>query len=359
MKVGCYFSGKTKLGGAERRLTRIFDALSVDEDIDVTFVLRKYENPTEVVKVYHSFSNKGNIKYHFVNDSNVELFSYVRKERFDAVVFIGPYRAMMPFAIAGKLSGARCIWLLVNTSLSSYEFENIGQRILFKICARIADNIDCLFPASAPIVKKHVNKPESVSITPCAFTNLDEFKSAEKDRSFIFLSRLVKGKNVELFLDAVILIKSFLQDNGYKVIIAGDGDLKPVLEDKVKEENLGNLVFLPGYVDSREYFPQADVFMSLQNINNYPSQSLLEAIACGCYIIATDIGDTRTIVKSQFGSLCGYDAKEIADLMVEFVNKELKDKLKIQQEARAFAEKTFIIDRSVEHYRELLLHKES
>ena len=358
MKIGCYFSGKTKLGGAERRLTRIFDALSVDESFEVTFVLRKYEQPVNVVKVYHSFSNIGNIKYHFVNDSNVELFNFVRKERFDAVVFIGPYRAMMPFVIAGKISGARCIWLLVNTSLASYKFDNIGQRVLFNLCARLADNIDCLFPASASIVKKHVKKPECVSITPCAFTNLDEFKSVEKNKSFVFLSRLVKGKNVELFFDAVILIKSFLQENGYKVVIAGDGELKPLIEDKVKKDNLGDLVSLPGYVDSKDYFPQADVFLSLQNINNYPSQSLLEAISCGCYIIATDIGDTRTIVRPQFGSLCGYNAREIADLMIDFVNKEFKDKLKIQQEARAFAENTFIIERSVEHYRGLLLHKE-
>lgn len=359
MKIGCYFSGKTKLGGAERRLTRIFDALSLYKDIEVTFVLRKYEKPVDVVNVYHTFSNKGNIKYHFVNDSNVELYNFVRKERFDAVTFIGPYRAMMPFVIAGKLSGARCIWLLVNTSLSSYEFDNIGQRILFNLCACMADNVDCLFPASVPIIKKHIKKTEIVSITPCAFTDLEEFKSVEKEKSFVFLSRLVKGKNAELFLDAVILIKPFLQKKGYKVIIAGDGELKPILEDIVEREKLGNIVFLPGYVDSREYLPQAEVFLSLQNINNYPSQSLLEAISCGCYIIATDVGDTRTIVKSEFGSLCGYDAKEIANLMIEFMNKDLKDKQKIRQEARSFAEKTFIIDRSVEHYRELLLHKES
>lgn len=355
MRIACYFSGKTKLGGAERRLTRIFDLLSKEEAIDVTFVLRSYENPSDVISVYNSFSNKGNIRYHFVKDSHLALFLYVLKEKFNAVFYIGPYRAMMPFAIAGKLSGARCIWLLVNTSLSSYLFDNLGQKVLFNICEKLSDRIDCLFPASILTLKKYIKKHEKLSITPCAFTDLNDFKSIKKENIMIFLSRLVKGKNVELFLDAVILARDFLNEKKYKIVIAGDGELKSYIEERVQNEGLKDMVILPGYVDSKDYFPQANVFMSLQNINNYPSQSLLEAIACGCYIIATNIGDTKTIVKDNFGVLCEYDAKAIAQLMIEYVMKNEQEKEEIQFRARAFAEKTFIIENSVNHYRKILL----
>lgn len=355
MRVACYFSGKTKLGGAERRLTRIFDILSVEGEIEVTFVLRSYENPSAVVSVYNSFSNKGHIKYHFVKDSNWELFSYVLKEKFDAVFFIGPYRAMMPFAIAGKLSEAKCIWLLVNTSLSSYVFDNVGQKVLFKICEKISDRIDCLFPDSVHVLEKYIKKRDKLSVTPCAFTNLDEFRSVKKENTIVFLSRLVKGKNVELFIDAVVLAQKKLVESNYKIIIAGDGELKSYIEERVRNERLEDIVVLPGYVDSRNYFPQAEVFMSLQNINNYPSQSLLEAIACGCYIIATNVGDTDTIVKPDFGVLCEYDANEIAQLMIEYIMKNDQEKKKIQEKARVFAEKTFVVENSVKHYRRMLL----
>ena len=44
-----------------------------------------------------------------------------------------------------------------------------------------------------------------------------------------------------------------------------------------------------------EVLAQNKDILSLQKTNNYPSQSLLEAMASGCAIIATDVGDKKII----------------------------------------------------------------
>ena len=45
---------------------------------------------------------------------------------------------------------------------------------------------------------------------------------------------------------------------------------------------------------------------------NYPSQVLLESIACGNYIVATDNVDTDRIVKDKFGCLVDNSPDNIA-----------------------------------------------
>jgi glycosyltransferase involved in cell wall biosynthesis len=93
--------------------------------------------------------------------------------------------------------------------------------------------------------------------------------------------------------------------------------------------------------------------VSLQTDNNYPSQAVLEAMACGNAIIATDVGDTRMFVNEQNGWLIEHGVEPL----VEAVRHCLKN----QQESHAkgdfatnFVRANFTLERAMAYYKSIL-----
>ena len=69
-----------------------------------------------------------------------------------------------------------------------------------------------------------------------------------------------------------------------------------------------------------EVLAQTKIFLSLQKTNNYPSQSLLEAMASGCAIIATDVGETRRLLDETRSILIPYDAVYLKSAIEKLMN---------------------------------------
>ena len=77
-----------------------------------------------------------------------------------------------------------------------------------------------------------------------------------------------------------------------------------------------------------EYLQKSKIFISIQQKENYPSQSLLEAMACENAIIASDVGETRLLVTENEGILVKLDAEEIADAIIKLItNTKLIERL--------------------------------
>lgn len=349
MRIACCLNGIVKIGGAERRLARIFDALN-NENNQITFVLIKFDNNDEVLKTYKKYI-KSEIDIVLLRRRYSTLYSYAKNAHFDVVCYIGPYRDMMPFLIGAKSGGSKCVWLLVNTFFANYMFDNLGQKILFNITGKLSDQIDCLYPSSIERISEITRKP--VSLTPCPFTDFTLFYPLHKTKTIVFLGRLVKGKNCDLFLYAIERCKSKMLQYGYRAVVAGDGDEKESLELLSSTLGIDDIVEFKGYVQPEHVLPDASVYVSLQDNNNYPSQALIEAISCGCYIVATNVGDTDIIVKKEFGKLCAFDANEIAYALSEYIDFSDDKKQILNNDATQFARTTFSVDSSVKHYSKL------
>jgi glycosyltransferase involved in cell wall biosynthesis len=98
-----------------------------------------------------------------------------------------------------------------------------------------------------------------------------------------------------------------------KFYLLGDGPDFEKAETFKREHNLWN-VEMPGFVSyPQEYFKKSKIFVSIQQSNNYPSQSLLEAMACGNAIIASDVGETRKLVDDKVGLLVELNAQALAN----------------------------------------------
>lgn len=130
-------------------------------------------------------------------------------------------------------------------------------------------------------------------IAPCSFTDYSAVKSRKvRDIDILMLARFVDGK-------------------GYDLLESIDEHLRPY--------NAHFCGFGPRRIDTPnaevykadrpfDLLGRSKIFLSLQKGNNYPSQSLLEAMASGCAIIATDVGETRKILDESRAILIPYDA---------------------------------------------------
>jgi glycosyltransferase involved in cell wall biosynthesis len=100
------------------------------------------------------------------------------------------------------------------------------------------------------------------------------------------------------------------------MLMLGDGTLRYELETFIRSNDLDDRVhiFLTNHVENE--LRDASIFLSLQQENNYPSQALLEAMACGCIPIVTDVGETRKIVNEDSGFLVTENIKQIVGIII-------------------------------------------
>lgn len=98
-----------------------------------------------------------------------------------------------------------------------------------------------------------------------------------------------------------ILVKaaSLLQQQGrkIKVLIVGEGGLRPELEAQIAQENVGTCVTLLGFrSDIDQLLAISDIF-ALPSLDEGMPMSLLEAAAAGKPIVATAVGDIAKLIR--------------------------------------------------------------
>ena len=139
-------------------------------------------------------------------------------------------------------------------------------------------------------------------LTPSASLNkiqLEIRKKLGSERIFIYMGRIASEKNVEALLRAW----KFIQPKGCRLVIVGDGPLRPTLENNSifnKEEN----VIWWGYeADENKRIALlqiAEVFL-LPSLVEGLSIALLEAMATGTACVATDAGADGEVLENGAG----------------------------------------------------------
>lgn len=129
-------------------------------------------------------------------------------------------------------------------------------------------------------------------------TNFFKPSAEDKNRdtiNILSVSRLVKHKRNDLVFE----ILSELKKRGikYKAKIVGSGELENEL--KKQANNLGlfpNLLEFTGFTsDVLKYYQWANIFLHTSAFEGTPNV-VMEAMACGLPIVATNVGDTQELV---------------------------------------------------------------
>jgi len=175
-----------------------------------------------------------------------------------------------------------------------------------------------------------------------------DFRDNENQTILLCLGRLVHKKGFSNLIKA--MPKILEKNNNIKLVIGGDGPLKKDLEDLTITCGVNNSVkFFGGvnwddvvlFLNSGDIFIQPSIRDKYGNMDGLPTV-ILEAMACGLPIIASDIGGVRLVVKE------GFNGKIIppgnVGLLSESIISILKDKeflIQMGENSRLLVENEF------------------
>jgi len=136
----------------------------------------------------------------------------------------------------------------------------------------------------------------------------------EKKDLVVFAGRFIEEKNPLLFLEAIPEIRRALPT--VKFLLLGEGPLLSQIKEKLEQELLCEAVEVRYCPDLAPVLAQARIFVSLQRTDNYPSQSLLEAMSCEAVPVATDVGSTWRLVDENTGIRIKPDSPSLVEAVV-------------------------------------------
>ncbi len=188
-----------------------------------------------------------------------------------------------------------------------------------------AAHITTVTPHLKDLALQVVNR-DDISIIPNG-VNADLFypRNVEKSDEIIFLGRLIPIKSPEFIIAA---FPSILHSVPHaKLVIGGDGYMKHDLEALVEELHLNDHVSFVGWIEHDklpEFHSRGKIFLSLQKHDNFGSLAMLEAMACGLPVIASDTGDTdKQIINGKNGFAIELDNHgEFIDSVVHLLTNE-------------------------------------
>jgi glycosyltransferase involved in cell wall biosynthesis len=111
------------------------------------------------------------------------------------------------------------------------------------------------------------------------------------------------------------LLEAFagLRDSRHHLVIVGEGPCRLDLEAQARVLGLTTrCTFVPGTSEVAAWYRGIDIFV-LPTLNESFSNSLMEAMACGCCVVATNVGGNPELVRDSENGLL-FEAGNTADL---------------------------------------------
>ena len=352
------------IGGAEKRFTGLWRSFqnSANSNLQVKLIL----NPALYEKLVESGELVAGEKNIIVVTLSQKNFWQYRKNvtntlkahavKGDIIHFIG----LSPVI---KTRGIKQLFSVTGTKLNVDGFVNM---MLILASAFFANTIDVLDPV---VFKQTKNiffwKKKQVYRTPNSFCNVNLFSPVpftQKKNWIVFLGRFDAVKQIEQILQALPFIYEKLQQSGkddFQFYILGHGQLEKRLLEIINRPAYKNIpVTLRYEKNPSEILNQSKVFLSLQLHNNYPSRSLLEAMAAGNIPLVTDTGQTRWIAKPEFSYYVpeSFTQENLADALVQIFGMRDNEWIQKSIAARKLVLDEHNIDKMHEYFKSLYQH---
>ena len=170
-KAAVYMYIGRHLGGAERRLIRIFSNMPDPVHAEIFILEGKEKKAQELIEPF--ITEKAKIKIF----SNIWfLIAYLVQNRFTWVVGFTPGGRFILISLFAWLFRIKRLFLSVQTSSSNLIFgQTFSQRsykFKFLMCVRLATVLDCLYPSALEKLQRRFPS-KRIKVTANSFTDLE------------------------------------------------------------------------------------------------------------------------------------------------------------------------------------------
>lgn len=337
-------------GGVEQYLSSLCKMLENDYEISIISTYKVLEKPA------FYFSDKINITYLINDKPNKEEFKAAVKSKNIFAIFKEGLKAIKLLYLkrTRNINAIRNIYsdYIITTrsfhnKLVSYyayhdiikiatehNYHNNSQKYIRRLTNSIK-NFDYLVVVSNSLKEFYqdkIGKTKCIYI-PNVIDNLPKNTSNLKHNNLINVGRLEQEKDQSTLIDIFKEVKKEVKDA--KLYIIGDGSLKEKLNNKIKEYNLEDSIFLTGFLSKKEmekYLLDSKIFV-MTSITESFGIVLIEAMSYKIPCIAFDTADgARNLLNNKNGILVSNRSKET---MIKDLIALLKDDKKLAKIANA------------------------
>lgn len=368
-----------KIGGAERRELRVFKELLKYENNDLQFYaiitnrdniesinidLSKEINENKILFLYNIKPSEN--KFLKKIKKIIYLFS-LKKEKFLSIkdhekiilyFTIDPsiWSYLLPKILKIEdyisfVADSRFEYIYCRKNLLEkyYVYKSLKKaKFIITLSEKIKDQVLSCIPSL---------KNKEITIYPGSFTSFENINfdfSGKKDNylyDLVLIGRWDVGKGHELLFDALKIIISWNKHNLIgKIGIFGFGPLENYIKKEVEELRKYYKIDAHEIKDPFKVLSKAKFSLSLQKFNNYPSQVVIESLASGVKVIATNVGETEKfkLRELNIGYTTDYDKFSLAETMIKCIEQDyyyldINEKIRIHE----IAKKEFSIDKVI------------
>ena len=341
-------------GGAEKAVVNLLKGLAQQNEFDLDLVLATKEGP--YLDLVPKEVRIVDLKKSRTITATFPLMSYLRKNR--------------PWALIGNMGHVNVVATLakelaqIKTKLVLVEQNTISANkskskraelvhLLMKWLYSRADAVAGVSAGVARDLEQYLGlEKETVKILNNPVVNEDLIERSQArldhpwfavDRPPVFLAvgRLNPQKDFPNLLNAFALVR---KQKDARLIILGEGEERQSLEAIIDSLGVTEDVLMPGFVNNPyAYMRQANCFVLSSRQEGLPTV-LIEAMACGCPVVATDCpsGPEEILESGVYGSLVPVeDSEALAQGMLEIISTPTNTEL-LTQRANEYSTKKVV-----------------
>ena len=141
----------------------------------------------------------------------------------------------------------------------------------------------------------------------------------ERKKIILSVGNLRWQKNYNLLIEAFSIVHKSNKD--WKLVICGEGPDRKEIQELIKSKKLERYVFLKGYLnqkDIKKWMQSSRIFVMSSMVEGFP-KALLEAAACGCACVSTNVGDCDYFLK-DIGFIARNNKYDLANKILKLIN---------------------------------------
>ncbi len=329
------------IGGAEKRFAGLWRSFQQTDQLALKVVLvlnqALYDRLVEAGELADANKNiivtKLSEKNFKTYRLNVGQFIKQNTVKGDIIHFVG----LSPVVLS---HGRKQLFSLTGTNINI--IGHVNKWLILASCF-MASAIDVLDPKVHRQIVKYFFWKKEIYKTSNSFCDTELFTPGPFDQRknwIVLLGRFEPIKQVEALVEALPLLSKHLKEilqQDFRFIILGHGPLEEKLRMIIRQPQFRGVPVVIEYEKKPDkVLRESKVILSLQRHNNYPSRSLLEAMAAGNVPLVTDNGDTRLIAKPEFSFYVPetFTPEDLAEQLVKIFNMDKKTWLYKSQSAR-------------------------